>query len=84
MTPVNQCLRKVGHVSAGVDPTTVKRVCEALDELERAYRRPSERIVALEAVLHDFGRYASVNDTPFRRFLRISVERRQNKWARHI
>lgn len=82
MTPVNQCLRKVSHVAGGVDPATAQRVYEALDELERAYHRPSERIVALEAVLHDIGRYARTDGPAFRRFLRIAVERRQNKWSR--
>lgn len=82
MQPVKQCLIKVGHASAGVDPTAAQRVSEALDELERAYRRPSERIVALEAVLHHVGRDARTDGTAFVRFLRIAVERRQNRWSR--
>ncbi|MBB2962235.1 hypothetical protein FHU13_002627 [Methylobacterium sp. R2-1] len=83
MTPVIQCLRKVDHASAVADSTAAERVLQALDELESAYRRPSERIVALEAVLHEFDRAGRVNDTPFSRLLRLTVERRQNKWSRY-
>lgn len=83
MTPVIQCLRKVDHASAVADSTVGQRVLEALDELESAYRRPSERIVALEAVLHEFDRPGRLNGTPFNRLLRVAVERRQNKWSRH-
>lgn len=83
MTPVIQCLRKVDHASAVADSMAAERVLQALDELESAYRRPSERIVALEAVLHEFDRAGRVNDTPFSRLLRLTVERRQNKWSRY-
>jgi hypothetical protein len=83
MQPVTQCLRKVDHALSVSDSTAGERVLEALNELESAYRRPSERIVALEAVLHEFGRQGRVQDTPFSRLLRLAVERRQNKWSRH-
>ncbi|MEH3117761.1 MAG: hypothetical protein PGN25_09250 [Methylorubrum populi] len=82
MTPVSQCLRKIDHASAVADATVSERVLEALNELESAYRRPSERIVALEAVLQGFDRGRPAGGTPFGRFLRVSVERRQNKWSR--
>ncbi|MDV2987345.1 hypothetical protein [Methylorubrum podarium] len=82
MTPVIQCLRKVDHASAVADSTVSKRVLEALNELESAYRRPSERIVALEAVLQEFDRRGCLSGTPFGRLLRLTVERRQNKWSR--
>lgn len=82
MMPVRQCLLKVDHASAIADSTAGKYVLEALNELESAYRRPSERIVALEAVLHEFDRSGQPSDTPFGRFLRVAVERRQNKWSR--
>ncbi|MFC6392420.1 hypothetical protein [Methylorubrum zatmanii] len=81
MTPVSQCLRKVDHASAIADPTAVDHLCAALNELESAYRRPSERIIALEAILHEFMRSGRTDNTSFGRFLRISVERRQNKWS---
>ncbi|AMB45277.1 hypothetical protein Y590_10200 [Methylobacterium sp. AMS5] len=82
MTPVRQCLRKVDHASAIADSAAGTCILEALNELESAYRHPSERIVALEAVLHGFVRDGRVGDTPFGRLLRVTVERRQNKWAR--
>ncbi|AWI88915.1 hypothetical protein [Methylorubrum aminovorans] len=83
MQPVIQCLRKVDHAFTVADSTAGERVLEALNELESAYRRPSERIVALEAVLHEFDRRGRVDGTPFSRLLRLAVERRQNKWSRH-
>ena len=83
MTPVSQCLRKVDHASAVADSSAGERVLKALDELESAYRRPSERIVALEAILHEFDRRGRVTGTPFSRLLRVAVERRQNKWSRY-
>lgn len=82
MTPVSHCLRKVDHASATAGASAGERVIEALDELESAYRRPSERIVALEAVLHGFDRGGRAGGTSFGRLLRLSVERRQNKWSR--
>ncbi len=82
MTPVGLCLRKVDHASTIADSTAGGCVLEALDALEGAYRRPSERIVALEAVLHEFDRGRPMGGTAFGRFLRLTVERRQNKWSR--
>ncbi|CAO4165681.1 hypothetical protein [Methylorubrum populi] len=81
MTPVSQCLRKVDHASTIAAPTAVEHLCAALNELESAYHRPSERIIALEAILHEFMRSGHMSNTPFGRFLRISIERRQNKWS---
>jgi len=82
MMPVRHCLRKVDHASAVADSAASTYIIEALNELESAYRRPSERIVALEAVLHEFDRDGRAGGTPFGRLLRLTVERRQNKWAR--
>ena len=82
MTPVCACLRKVDHASAAADTSILGGIAEALDELEAAYGRPSERIVALEEVLQNISRRESGNATPFGRFVRVSVERRQNRLAR--
>jgi hypothetical protein len=55
----------------------------AMDELEASYPHPSERIVALETILHEFTRRRpSVVGTPFSRFLRVVIKRRQVRWAR--
>lgn len=82
MTPVSLCIRKVDHASVITDSTVVARVSDALNELESAYLRPSERIVALEEVLQDFGHSRQVKGTPFGRFLATSIQRRQNKISR--
>lgn len=82
MTPVSRCLHKVDHLSAVPDSTVADRVDAALDELEQAYRKPSERIVALETVLQEVSRNCRTGSTPFGRFVRVSVERRQEKLAR--
>ncbi|WP_232629605.1 hypothetical protein [Methylobacterium sp. Leaf118] len=82
MTPVSRCLRKVDYLSAVPDSTAASRVDAALDELEQAYRRPSERIVALETVLQEVSRNRRTGSTPFGWFIRGSVERRQEKLAR--
>ncbi|CAO4148017.1 hypothetical protein [Methylorubrum aminovorans] len=82
MTPVSRCLHKVDHLSAVPDSTVADRVDAALDELEGAYRKPSERIVALEAVLQEVCRNQRSGSTPFGRFVRVCVERRQVKLSR--
>ncbi|QIJ76022.1 hypothetical protein [Methylorubrum aminovorans] len=82
MTPVRRCLHKVDHLSAVSDSTVASRVDAALDELEQAYRRPSERIVALEAVLQEVCRDYRTGGTPLGRFVQVSVERRQERLAR--
>lgn len=83
MTPVRRCLHKVDHLSAVPDSTVADRVDAALDELEQAYRRPSERIVALETVLQEVCRDRRTGGTPLGRFVQVSVERRQARLARH-
>lgn len=81
MTPVRRCLRKVEHAAATADPALAARIREALSELEAAYARPSERIVALEAVLHEFGKSRPGGETLLGRLLRVAVDRRQGVWA---
>lgn len=82
MTPVSRCLHKVDHLSAVPDSTVAARVDAALDELERAYHKPSERIVALETVLQQVWRDRRTGGTAFGRFVKMSVERRQEKLSR--
>ena len=80
MDPVAVCLRKVDGAVDLTDSKVVQRVATALDDLEASNRRPSERIFALEAVVHDFcHRRPSVKDMPFGRFLRSAIERRQDR-----
>lgn len=79
MPYVSRCLHKVDHLSAVPDSTVAHRVDAALDELEKAYRKPSERIVALEAVLQAVARDRRTGGTPFGRFVQLSVERRQER-----
>lgn len=81
MTPVRRCLRKVDQAAATADPALAERIREALTELEAAYVRPSERIVALEAVLHEFERGHLAGNTLLARVLRVAVDRRQGTWA---
>ena len=82
MDPVATCLRKVDGAVDVTDSTVVDRVATALDDLEASYRRPSERIVALEIVLHDFGRRRpSIKGSAFGRFLRNAIEQRQDQWS---
>jgi hypothetical protein len=82
MTPVSRCLHKVDHASAVTDSTVVAHVADALSELEAAYRSPSEKIVALEQILQEVDRTRRLGGSPFGRFLRVSVERRQLRWSR--
>ncbi|GLS46686.1 hypothetical protein [Methylobacterium brachythecii] len=82
MTPVARCLRKVDHASVVTDSTIVEQVGEALDELEAAYRRPSDKITALEEVLQAVSRRRTLETSPFGRFVYSSVERRQTSLAR--
>ena len=79
---MSRCLHKVDYLSAVPDSTVADRVDAALDELERAYRKPSERIVALETVLQEVCRNRRTGGTPLGRFVQVSVERRQEKLAR--
>ncbi|UYW29510.1 hypothetical protein OKC48_13700 [Methylorubrum extorquens] len=82
MTPVSRCLHKVDHLSAVPDSTVADGINAALDELEAAYRNTCERIVALEMVLQEVSRDRRTGGTPFGRFVRVSVERRQVKLSR--
>ena len=78
---MSRCLHKVDHLSAVPDSTVADRINAALDELEGAYRKPCERIVALEMVLHEVSRDRRTGGTPLGRFVQMSVERRQKKLA---
>lgn len=82
MTPVRHCLHNVAQTAAIADPPPVERILEALTALEAAYARPSERIVALEAVLQEFERSPLAGQAALARVLRIAVDRRQSFWAR--
>ncbi|BAU91341.1 hypothetical protein MPPM_2736 [Methylorubrum populi] len=82
MTPVSRCLHKVDHLSAVPDSSVADRLDTALNELEGAYRKPSERVVALEAVLQEVSRDSRKSGTPFGRLVLRSLERRQSKIAR--
>ena len=82
LDPVTICLCQFDSAVDLTDSTAVDRVATALDDLEASYRRPSERIVALEIVLHDFGRRRpSIKGSAFGRFLRTAIERRQDQWS---
>ncbi|WP_286159127.1 hypothetical protein [Methylobacterium sp. Leaf456] len=78
---MRRCLRKVDEAAATADPALAAHIREALGELEAAYARPSERIVALEALLHEFGRGHSAGNTLLARLLRVAVDRRQGTWS---
>jgi len=79
---VSRCLHKVDHLSTVADSTVAGQVDAALDELEQAYRKPSERVVALETVLQEVCRDHRTGGTLFGKFVQGSVERRQEKLAR--
>ena len=82
MDPVAICLRKVDVAFDVTDSKVLEQVATALDDLEASYQRPSERVVALEIVLHDFGRRRpSIKGTAFGRFLRTAIEQRQDQWS---
>ncbi len=81
MTPVRRCLRKVDEAAATADPALADRIRDVLGELEAAYARPSERIVALEALLHEFERGPSAGNALLARLLRVAVDRRQGGWS---
>ncbi len=82
MTPVSRCLSRIDGATAALDAAVAPQIAGMLDELEAAYHRPSDRIVALEAVLQEFRRTRQANDSRFERFLRLSVDRRQSRLAR--
>ncbi len=81
MSYVSRCLRKVDSLSAAPGSTVAGQVDAALDELERAYRRPSERIVALETVLQEVSRDCRAGSR-LGHFLQASVDQRQERLAR--
>lgn len=78
MEPTDVCLRKVTAAAQITDTTVIEKAADALDELEAAYLRPSERIIALERVFSEFTRRrSSTYRTPTARLIRVSIERRQ-------
>ncbi len=81
MTPVSLCLQQVDRLVAAPDGTLAARLDHALDELERAYRKPSERVVALEAVWQGIDRDPRRSLSVLARFVCTMVERRQSRWA---
>lgn len=79
---IYQCIRRLDHASAATNTAVTAMVAEALNELEAAYTHPSDRIVALETVLHDFGQlHRTRRDTPFHSFLMTSIDHRQSSLA---
>ncbi|GJD53090.1 hypothetical protein OPKNFCMD_5861 [Methylobacterium crusticola] len=82
MTPVNRCLRRLDHASAITDSTVAHLIAEALDELEAAFARPSDRVVALEAVLHEVRDRSGAGRKPLTRFLHTVVDQRQSRLTR--
>lgn len=83
MEPTDVCLRKVSEAAHITDTTVIGKVADALDELEAAYRHPSDRIIALERVFSEFTRRRpSVHQTPNARLIRLSIERRQIRCSR--
>jgi hypothetical protein len=83
MTPVTRCLHRLDHASAVNDSTVTALVMTALDELEGAFSRPVECIVALEEVLHELHVRMGENGRPFTRFLVTVIDQRQNRLSRH-
>lgn len=84
MTPVQLCLQKVWDVAVVTDTTVIDSVAEALNELESSFRRPSERVVALEAMHQKFShRSGAVGRSPFERFVLTMIERRQLEITKH-
>lgn len=79
--PVSRCLRQVDTLCAMPDGTVAERLATALDELERAYRRPSERVVALEAVWQGVARDPRRCQDAVARFVCVTIEGRQSQWA---
>ncbi|WP_232627691.1 hypothetical protein [Methylobacterium sp. Leaf118] len=84
MNPVRRCLSKVDAAASLPDCDLAEQVCQALDELETAYPRASERIVALEAVLQGYEQRRQDAGAPLSRFLRVCVDRRQHRSARRM
>jgi len=79
MTPVARCLERLDLASVRNDSTIVALVGDALDELEAAFDRPSERIVALEAVLHEVRERPAPDSKAFGQFLLTMIDRRQDR-----
>lgn len=80
--PMIYCLRKLDHASAVSDSGVTAIVSDALTELEAAYNRPTDRVLALERVLHRYnGLHTRQRGTPFHRFLIATIDHRQNSIA---
>ncbi|KQT49215.1 hypothetical protein ASG52_09615 [Methylobacterium sp. Leaf456] len=84
MTPVSLCLQHVDRLAAVPDGTVAARLDHALDELERAYRKPSERVVALEAVWQGIDRDPHRSLSALAHFVCAIVEHRQRRWAASV
>ena len=79
MTPQELCIRRIEEAGTLTDSTVVRLVEGALDELKATYRRPDERLVALEAVHSAFtARRRRTTPVPFGRFVAKVVGRSQN------
>lgn len=81
MSPVIRCLHRLGRLRAVPDGAVADGLGVALDELERAYRKPSERVVALEAVWQGVDRDPRPGLRAFAHFACATIECRQSRWA---
>ena len=77
---VERCRRTLDFLRPVTDTTVAQKVPAALDELEAAYNRPADRAAALRRVLQGIRAESPGPDqTPFRRFLTVLIERRLNE-----
>lgn len=82
MRPIARCLHQLDHASAITDSTVTVMVTGALDELEEAFIRPADCIVALEEVLHEVQDRLGAGSRPFTRFLVAVIDQRQSRLSR--
>jgi hypothetical protein len=83
MTPQERCIRRIDEARNLSDSSVIHLVQDALSDLEQAYSRTSERVVALEAV-HSafFARRRRASAAPFGRFVAKIIDRRQDDLLR--
>ncbi|WP_019903085.1 hypothetical protein [Methylobacterium sp. 77] len=80
MTPVDRCARHISEALISTTSSVVDGIVGALDALEASYDTLSERVTALEAVLHIVKRRCRARpDMPDPRSVIASIDQRQNK-----
>ena len=78
MTPQELCIQQIEEAGTLTSSTVIGLVEGALDQLEAAYQRQSDRLIALEAVHSAFTtRRHRASAVPFGRFVAKVVDRRQ-------